>query len=254
MSGILQGVYAFTGIVRFWDIQRSLETEPDGLLRANALYERWRQVIEPVACTLLGTGLLTPVGTRFVTVLREQGQGQESGPMPAEADEIAREVVLDHRLTWQLRHMALDGAEVAALAAAYRRGEPLGGRALPQARIEDDVRKVDSIARSRLLNMRCQDPQRYRALSVADIPGLGAADDFLVRGNAVAAAAAYRAWLAAEPDPAAWIGLALAIHRLSGMSPRSAFTTRLPLLFEMHACLGDQGIHADPLDLAAWCE
>jgi hypothetical protein len=102
--------------------------------------------------------------------------------------------------------------------------------------------------------MRCQEPQRYRQLSAADIPELGPADALLVRGNTNAAVAAYRERLAAEPDPAAWLGLALAIHRLPATPSRPVFASRLPLLFEMHASLADQGILADPLDLAAWFE
>jgi HEXXH motif-containing protein len=254
MGGILQGVYAFTGVVRFWDIQRCLEVEPDGVLRASVLYERWRLVIEPVARTLLETGLLTPDGVSFVTALRERGQRRRSGPVPAEATEVAREVALDNWLTWQLAHTALDAAGVAGLAAAYQRGEPLGGQVLPGTWIEDDIRKIDSIPRSRLLNLRYQEPRRYRQLSATDIPELDAADALLVRGDADAAVAAYRAGLAAEPDPADWIGLALAINRLPATPSRQVFAVRLPLLFEMHACLASHGIHADPLELAAWFE
>jgi HEXXH motif-containing protein len=254
IGGLLQGVYAFAGIVRFWDVQRHIETEPDDILRANVLYERWRSTIELVTSTLLGKGFLTPTGVHFVTALRQRGQFEEAEPVPAEAVEIAREIALDNRLTWQLRHTALDTAVVVGLVAAYRRGESLGGQVLPEARIEDDTRKIDSIVRSRLLNMRCQEPQRYRQLSAADIPELGPADALLVRGNTNAAVAAYRERLAAEPDPAAWLGLALAIHRLPATPSRPVFASRLPLLFEMHASLADQGILADPLDLAAWFE
>jgi HEXXH motif-containing protein len=255
MGGILQGVYAFTGIVRFWDAQRRLEAQPDEVLRASVLYERWRLAIEPVTGTLLGSGFLTPTGVRFVTMLREREQHGEPEPVPAAAIEIARDVALDNWLTWQLRHTAVDPAEVAGLAAAYRRGEPLGDRALPGTWIKDDIRDVDSgIARSRLLNMRFQEPQLYRRLSDADVSELGMADSLLVRGNASAAAAAYRDGLRAEPDPGAWIGLALAIHALPAEKAQPVFATRLPLLFEVHACLAEQGIHADPLDLAGWFE
>ena len=184
LGGILQGVYAFTGIVRFWDVQRHLETEPDAILRASVLYERWRLAIELAAGPLLDKGFLTLDGIRFVTVLRERGQRRQSSPVPAEATEIAREVTLDNWLTWQLRHTALDAAGVAGLAAAYQLGEPLSGQALPKAWIEDDIRKIDSIPRSRLLNMRYQEPRRYRRLSATDIPELGAADALLVRGDA----------------------------------------------------------------------
>jgi HEXXH motif-containing protein len=254
MGGILQGVYAFIGIVRFWDVQRRLETEPDGGLRANVLFERWRLAIEFVAGPLMDKGFLTPSGARFVTVLMERGQRAEAEPVPAEAREIAQEVALDNWLTWQLRHTSVDAAGVAGLAAAYQRGEPLGGQALPESWVEDDVRKVDSIARSRLLNMRFQEPKRFRELCATVIPELSTADALLIQGGTSAAVTAYRAVLVAEPDPAAWLGLALAIHRLPALSARPVFATRLPLLFETHACLAQRGIVADPLDLAAWFE
>jgi HEXXH motif-containing protein len=253
MGGILQGVYAFTGIVRFWEAQRRVETEPDEILRASVLYERWRLAIELVSGTLLSSGFLTPAGDRFVTLLRQRGLHGE--PVPAAAAEIAGDVALDNWLTWQLRHTALDPAAVAGLAAAYQRGEPSNGRPLPEAWIKDDIRDVDAgIPRSRLLNMRFQKPQRYRQLSGADVAGLGPGDALLAGGNASGAAAAYRAALRAEPDPAAWIGLALAVHRLPAGMAQPVFAMRLPLLFEMHACLAGQGILADPLDLAAWFE
>jgi HEXXH motif-containing protein len=254
MGGLLQGVYAFAGIVHFWNTQRHIETEPDDTLRANVLYERWRATIELVTDTLLGKGFLTPTGIRFVTALRERAQRQESAPVPAEAMEVAREVALDNWLTWQLRHTVFDAAGVAGLATVYQRGEPRGDQVFPESWIEDDIRKIDSIARSQVLNMRFQEPQRYRQVSAPDIPGLSAADALLVRGNASAAVAAYREVLAIEPDPAAWIGLALAIHRLPAMPSQPVLTIRLPLLFHLHACLADRGIHADPLDLAAWFE
>ena len=60
MGGILQGVCAFPGIVRFWDVQRRLEAPPDEVLKANVLYERWRLAIDLVSGTLLGNGSLTP--------------------------------------------------------------------------------------------------------------------------------------------------------------------------------------------------
>jgi HEXXH motif-containing protein len=255
MGGILQGVYAFTGIVRFWDVQRRLETQPDSILRAGVLYERWRMAIELVTSTLLGNGCLTPNGTRFVATLRERGLRGDPEPVPAEAIEIARDIALDNWLNWQLRHTAIDAAEVARLAAAYQRGEPLGDRALPAAWIKDDVREVDSaVARSRLLSLRYQDPQRYRQLSVADTDRLSAGDALLVRGDPSAAVTAYREGLAAGPDPAAWIGLALAVGRLPVHSTQPVLADQLPLLFEVHACLAGQRIHVDPLDLAAWFE
>ena len=215
------------------------------------LYERWRLEIVPVADDLLRNGSLTPIGTDFVTVLKERLAGAEFGSVPAETARIAREVALDHWLTWQLMHVTFDAAEVASLADAYQRSESLGGRALPEARIENDVRQVDSIRRSELLTMRFQNPKRYWRLAAEDAPGLGVADALLVGGDSEVAVKAYCEALADEPDPAAWIGLALAVHRLPA-PPRSVFSTHLPLLHEMHASLARRGIQADPLQLAAW--
>lgn len=252
LGGLLQGTYAFAGIVCFWNAQRRVETEPDDILRADVLYERWRLTIEPAASSLLGSGLLTATGARFVTRLGEQGRALQAEPLPAAAREIAREVALDNWLTWQLRHTALDASGVARLAAAYRRGEPFGDQALPDTRIEDDTRKVDSVALSRVLNMRYQDPRRYQRLGASGWPDLSAADRLLAGGNASAAAAAYRTAIDSDSQPEAWIGLALTIHRLPDMSLRPVFAMHLPILFDMHARLADQGIHSDPLELAAW--
>ena len=108
MGGLLQGVYAFTGIVRFWSAQRRLAAGPDDRLRADVLYERWRLAIELVTRDLLCSGVLTRDGTRFVTMLRERGQQTAAETVPAEAAEIATKVALDNWLTWHLRHQAVD--------------------------------------------------------------------------------------------------------------------------------------------------
>jgi len=252
MAGLLQGVYAFAEIVSFWDVQRDVETEPDDILRASVLYERWRSAIAPVTDTLLGSGALTAAGVHFVAALRERGQRRESGPVPGEASGIAREVALDNWLTWQLRHTALDPVGVGDLAAAFSRGESLDHQVLPKAWIDDDTRQIDSMARSRWLNLRYQEPHRHRQLSTARMADLGPADALLVRGRTHAAVAAYRDRLATQPDPAAWIGLALAIHRFPVSPLRSVLASQLPLLFEMHACLAGRGLGADPLRLAGW--
>jgi hypothetical protein len=133
MGGLLQRVYAFTGIARFWSEQRQLTTGLDDSLRTDLLCERWRLTIELVTRDPLASGVLTPDGTRFVTLLRERGQHQGSGPVPADAAEIPRAVALASWLTWQLRREAGDRDETATSAAAYQRGEPPGGEPVPRS-------------------------------------------------------------------------------------------------------------------------
>ncbi len=250
-AGLLQGVYAHFGIALFWNAQQHAETNPDDILCAQVLFARWRRTIDLAARTLLETGCLTRAGVRFIDILRDQGWCLESEPVPRAAQEIASEVALDHRLTWQMRHMAFEPAAVARLAAAYRHGEPRPDEAQPRARIEADTRKVDSTIRSRLLNMRYLAPARYRELCADGVLPLSEADVLLVNRKASAAVQAYRDHIASSADsqPDAWIGLALALHQLPESPPQKTFATHLPLMFDMSNCLSGR---RDPLDLAGW--
>ena len=248
-GGLLQGVYAHLGIVRFWQAQQHAEADPDGLLRAQVLFARWRPAIGETVQTLLDSGSLTPAGVRFAERLRAQGQQLMGAPVPAEAAQIAAEVALDHRLTWQLRHVATD---VSGLADAYRRGEPYPGGA--RTWTQEDVRKVDSGLRSRLLNLRYLEPARYRALCADGVLPLSEADRLLLERSSEAAVQAYRTRIAdsADPQPDAWIGLALALHQLPPSPPRAALTAGLVQMAEVHARLAGSGFRTDPLDLASW--
>ncbi len=250
-GGLLQGVYAHLGIARFWRAQQYAETEPDDILRAQALLARWRSTIDRAAETLLRSGCLTPAGERFVDILRAQGQDLESEPVPGEAEGIAAEAALDHWLTWQVRHMAIDAAGVASLAAAYRRGEAVLDQIQPRAWIEEDTRKVDSTVRSRLLNMRYLAPARYRELCADGMLALSESDRLLVNQNSGAALQAYRDRItaSADPQPDAWIGLALALHQLPPSPLQTALAAHLALALDVHTCLGAR---TDPLDLMSW--
>src|SRR5690348_17217566 len=101
-SGLLQGIYAHLGIVRFWQAQRLAETEPDDILRAQVHFARWGQALDLAIRTLLEAGSLNPDGLRFVTILQARAREAMSGTVPADARQIAAEVALDHQLTWQL--------------------------------------------------------------------------------------------------------------------------------------------------------
>jgi HEXXH motif-containing protein len=253
-GGLLQGIYAFLGIACFWDAQRQVESDPSSILRAQVMYERWRTAIEIASGTLLNTGALTATGVLFVNMIRERTESLRSEPVPDHAREIAEEMALDHWLTWQLRHTAVNTCEVADLAASYQRGEPLRDRALPEVWIEEDRRKVDSTVRTRLLGMRHLECDRYRQVCAASLSQLSTADALLIGDSPSAAVQAYRDEITAtDTQPEVWIGLALAVHRCLYPSPLlQVFATKLPLMFDMYTCLSEQGVRSDPLDLAAW--
>jgi HEXXH motif-containing protein len=250
-AGLLQGAYAHLGIVRFWAAQRYVETEPDEVLRAQVHFARWGPALNLAVQTLLKTECLTPAGVRFAKLLQARGREFASESVTAEARATAEEVALDHWLTWQIRHVATDLATVARLVAAYRNGEPCPRSLQPATPIAEDVRKVSSAMRSRVLSMRYLAPARYRELCADGVLPLGHADRLLLAGNTDAAVQAYRDLIAgsAQPEPDAWIGLGLALHRRPASQHRAAFATRMALMYDMHARLGQQ---IDPLDLAGW--
>jgi HEXXH motif-containing protein len=250
-GSLLQGVYAHLGIARFWSAQQHAETEPDDIFRAQTALARWRSAIDPATDTLLRAGCLTQAGARFVSLIRDQGRDLESESVPGSAQEIAKEVALDHWLTWQVRHLAIDAAGTASVAAAYQRGESFATQGQLDVWIEEETRKVGSAVRSQLLNTRYLAPTRYRELCADGILPLSEADRLLVGRNAASAVQAYRDEIAgaADPQPNAWIGLALAQHQLPSSPLQTAFATHLPLMFDVHTCLGGR---IDPLDLAAW--
>jgi HEXXH motif-containing protein len=250
-GGLLQGAYAHLGIVRFWAAQRHVDMGPDESLRAQVHFARWGPALDLAVQTLIETGCLAAVGVRFAELLQARGREFASGSVPAEAHAIAGEVALDHWLTWQIRHVATDPATVARLAAAYWNGQPCPESLRPAAWIAEDVRKTSSAVRSRLLSMRYLAPARYRELCADGVLPLGEADRLLLAGSTDAAVQAYRHLIAdsAEPEPDAWIGLGLALHRCSASRHQATFATRMALMFDVHARLGQ---HIDPLDLAGW--
>jgi len=250
-SGLLQGVYAHLGIVRFWAAQRHAESRPDDILRAEVQFARWRPTITTAVDTLRRTGCLTPEGERFTELMRAEGQRFADEPVPDEALKIAREVSLDHWLNWQIQHMAADAAATASLADAYRAGEPCPGYDPSGIRIRKDVLDIGPNARSRLLNMKYLEPARYRELIGDGTFPLTKPDRLLLNQATEAAARGYRDLIgeSADPQPEAWVGLALALYQLPASPLADAFASRLPVLFAVHGCLG---AGYDPLDLAGW--
>jgi len=250
-GGLLQGIYAHAGIVRFWAAQRRAETDPDAVFRAQVQFARWLPAIDTAAGTLLETGSLTPAGVRFIDVLRAQARSLRSEAVSGPAQMTVNEVTLDHQLGWALRHTALPSGYAAELAAAYQSGAPRPGPLRPASTISAGAREVGPAIRSRLLSLRYLEPARYRTLRADGVSQLSQADVLLMDGEPSAAVHAYRDQIAgcADPQPDAWIGLALAVHRLPPSPLHQTFAENLALLFDIHVHLSGQH---DPVELASW--
>jgi HEXXH motif-containing protein len=256
VGGLLQGLSAHIQIARFWHVQQHVAAEPDDVFHAQTSFARWRSTIGVTVRTLQESGCLTVAGQRFADLIRQEGEVLEAEYLPDVPQQIAEEISLDHWLTWQVRHVATDPGGVASLAAAYRRGMPFREHAPVKTWIAEDTRKVASDKRSRMLNLCYLSPARHREVRSTRTVELSEADDHLISGRTSAAVQSYREQIAgsADPQPDAWIGLALALHRLGAPSPGAAPATDLALLFDVHTSLvhTSLGEQPDPLDLASW--
>jgi len=250
-DALLHGIYAHLGIALFWGAQQEIETDPDDILRARVQYARWRSVIEPTTRALMQAGCLTEDGRRFADRLCVRAAELTAVPVPGTALSMAAEAALDHRLTWQLRHQAIDVGATADLASAYRRGEPGPGPELPRSWTDRrDVRPVEAGLRSRLLAMRYLTPGRYRK----KVEKADHADGLLLAGKSKKAIRAYRDRIISslDPQPAAWIGLALALNQVPDEPFKNIFATQLALIFDIHGHLGSEDGLRDPIHLARW--
>ncbi|MGX2998233.1 HEXXH motif domain-containing protein [Streptomyces sp. JNUCC 64] len=106
LIGLLHGVYAHLGVARFWLRQLAVVREPAGRDRAWTEFARWRDVTREAGGTLLGSGRLTPVGTRFVRGVAAALRALDAHEVPAPAAARAADLARAHRGRWTRRHTA----------------------------------------------------------------------------------------------------------------------------------------------------
>lgn len=205
VRGILQGVYAFLGVCRFWRAVRGAPGTPEEL-RAAADFEfalRRAQVAEGLR-TIRATAEPTDAGAVFLARVTAAADALRDVEVPPEALRAARDAVADHRILYRLAHLRPAAGYVTACARALLAGE---------TRVPDAVREQPRpvltpgppvrSTRTALLRGRFTaglDARGGAARKAAPHPAEGAGLD------------AYRARLAADPaDADAWAGLALAL-------------------------------------------
>lgn len=272
LNGLIQGTYAFLGIARFWRTQR-FYLPPGKALRGHVEFARRRSEALDVAQTLLGTGLLTEVGTRMVSRMRDRLMLWHEDEVPDDAQRLAEEVSTDHKLTWQIRHFEFDSEAVRRLVCSWRVGARPEALVLAHSgpRVRSGVRYGPHY-RGILLSMRYVDPRRFRAWLTdgrrgasdgwpADLAeqqevltSLSAGDLALLSGDTAAAVRAFRSEIqngVARPD--VWSGLAMAVRPRQTETAIHTFLSHAPLLSTLHAKIRTlTGESPDPFELAAW--
>ena len=260
LGGLLQGAYAYLGLVDYWRVRRLADTGARSRL-AHFEFARWRHAVRRTLQTLGGSGQLTEAGRRFVAGMRRRLAELRALPVPREPRLLARDALLDHWTCWRLHNLRPDVDHVATWADAW-----LAGARCPPIRPRPALvlagrRWSGTNPRLELTDRRLRDPAHFDALCtdrarlVTDVPGAGPPDTTYAQADYPAAAGLYRDLLAADPDRVdAWAGLVLAHRKLR--TPAARFLVSYPeSVLALHRRIGAvAGVRPDTDALAGWLD
>lgn len=251
LGGLLQGIYAFAGVARFWRAHRHTADAAYAPM-AHFEFALWRAQVSSTVQLVLRNEQLTPLGRRLLGALRGRCVQWMAEPVPPAELALAEEVAADHRARWRAHHLRPSAAAVEEAVGAWRRGvarPPAALAARPVLVPDAETRYLDTAAV--LARYRLGAP----AADPSAVEGAGAADLLLARGDLAGARDAFVARLARKEAPyAAWAGLGRA---LAG-TPEHRAASRLLRHFPERACAVQSALErvtgegADPVELAQW--
>ncbi|MEU5532310.1 HEXXH motif domain-containing protein [Streptomyces sp. NPDC020362] len=257
LEGVLQGIYAFLGVARFWRVNRRAADAAQAPL-AHFEFALWRQAVWSTLGSVRGHERLTPLGHRLLESLVQSCAGWLGDDVPDAELRLAREAAASHRARWREHHLRPSPDLVDEAVRAWRRGEacPPLAHAASSLVPDGDACFLDTtavLARHRLTDPdgSWQDPA-----AVGDrVQGAGPVDILLARGERTAA----RRELADQllygyPEVGSWAALGRALADSPEHRTACRFLMRSPewaravreTLHEEH------GQRPDPVTLAAW--
>jgi len=240
LGGLLQGAYAYLGLVDFWQVRRLAEAGAECRV-AQFEFVRWHRAVRRVLQTIAASGRLTDAGRRFLAGMRRRLVELRAALIPPEPGLLARDALLDHWISWRLRNLRPAPDRVDAWAGAWLSGTPCPPTGPPPVVIVSGGRWTGAGAgagggggaRLDLAYLRLRDPSRFRAgcsdpsRLAGDVPGAVPADGRYAHGDYQAAARLYRDEVAGSPDRVdLWAGLVLAHRRLR--TPAARFLVAYP--------------------------
>jgi hypothetical protein len=190
-SGILHGAYAYLAVTRFWRAEART-----GCGVAAFEFARWRGAVAAAVRRLLSGGGLTAAGERFAGALLDEVRPWLDEAVAGDAGRLGAGANTDHYLRWRLRNLAVEPADVQALAGAWRRGEAPPRTAVRSRLVPAPRRALESSARLDLAHAWVAGRAPGGRASVADVAYL--------RGDHGAALDAYQKMVVKD-----WAGIAL---------------------------------------------
>ncbi|GHE01177.1 HEXXH motif domain-containing protein [Streptomyces alanosinicus] len=268
LRGVLHGVYAFTGVARFWRGHLLNGCPQDEEPLAAFEFALRRRQLLCVLPSLEQEPELTALGRRLVGRLLETVEEWQEEPVLPEPLAWAELAVDDHGLSWRSHHLVPDPDLVADLVQEWGDGRadaatPEGAWRYPRPRLVPDlaVRHLD--ARAVLMRMRLA-PATAALVRDADDLGdlvLGArpADVELLDGRPAAAQRLYAAEIRAHSDagPApgtVWAGLAWTLRGCRDHEAAARALAVCPeLVRHVYASVNLKSANApDPVAVAGW--
>lgn len=255
LEGLLQGIYAFFGVTRFWRSHRRATDSKCSPL-ADFEFALCREQVWSTLNAVRHHARLTPVGHYLLDSMGELCARWMTEEVPAGKLRLAREAMADHRARWRAHHLRPPERAVEEAVRAWRRGDarpPSLLAAPPYPAPDSDASCLDTAAV--LARHGIMDPHGAWAQAAGNpVGGAGQADVLLARGERTTARRLVEQLLAAPHPAGTWaiLGRALADD------PEHGAASRLLLRFPeraravQEALAADHGDRADPVRLAAW--
>jgi HEXXH motif-containing protein len=268
LRGMLHGVYAFTGVARFWRgyVLNGCPAEEEAL--ASFEFALRRCQLLRVLPRLNEDERLTDLGRRVVGRLLEVVEQWQGEQVRADSLEQAARAADDHWMSWRAHHFLPDARFVAALADEWANGDldpatVTHGWAYPEPELRTDPTARHLDARAVLMRVRMM-RSTARELSVRGgveglVRGARRGDLHLLSGNNDSAQRLYTADIAGVPLPAhapgvVWAGLGLALEGRSDRTWAARALSVFPeLVRHVYAAIGtgDES-RPDPAAVADW--
>ncbi|MEO3849913.1 HEXXH motif domain-containing protein [Streptomyces sp. B8F3] len=255
LEGLLQGIYAFFGVARFWRAHRHAVDPADAPV-AHFEYVFWRDEVRSTLEGVRGHERLTPLGSRLIAALGERCAEWAADDVPAHVSRLAEESASDHRARWREYHLRPPAGAVAEAARAWYRGalRPPSALAAEPSMVPDPaVGFLDTAAV--LARHSLSKGDGAWTDTAAGVRGAQAADVLLAGGNRTAAEHALRARLRDEHVPiGTWAVLGRALEddpaHLAASRLLRRFPERARALYDALRATGAPS--ADPVELADW--
>ena len=248
LGGLVHGAYAFSGVAHYWRARGTTEL-------AGFEFALWRDAVREVLGTLRGHPALTPLGRELVHSLTAQTWAWDEEPVGEREERLARLATAHHHAAWRAHHLRVNPSHAAELQRAWADNRPARAASAPDRVLRTDPQacRLDTLAllaRLSIIDRPGFDDLCSLGEPARTVSGVGPGDLALVDGDAHTAVKLYAEELAgADPRPAAWAGLGLALAETGEPAAGAVLTEHPERALAVSRSLA---VPPDPVALARW--